>query len=172
MSHSYTATETRTFTVTHARHLASKVAADLMRMHRFYKSPSLATIDQYEQELVAFLQHGYMSGVTYGFKRHDKWIEPTVKYIAQEVMEQGLDDDPGRVQPGHNIQGSSFGSYMTYSAAWHALTHAEQEKFKNTLPFQRVGATEPTVTNGYFQSDKTYTSGGISLGRSSIRSYL
>ena len=29
MSYSFTATETKTFTLTHARHLAAKVAADL-----------------------------------------------------------------------------------------------------------------------------------------------
>ena len=33
MSYSFTATETKTFTLTHARHLAAKVAADLICSH-------------------------------------------------------------------------------------------------------------------------------------------
>ena len=37
---SYTITETTTFTVTHARHMAAKVSADLKRMQRFYGYPS------------------------------------------------------------------------------------------------------------------------------------
>lgn len=36
MSSSYTTTETKTFTLTHARHLAAKVATDLKRLQRFY----------------------------------------------------------------------------------------------------------------------------------------
>ena len=40
MSYSYTLSETRTFTVTHARHMAAKVATDLKRMQRLYGSPA------------------------------------------------------------------------------------------------------------------------------------
>ena len=36
MSYSFTATETKTFTLTHARHLAAKVTADLKRLQRLY----------------------------------------------------------------------------------------------------------------------------------------
>ena len=39
MSYSYTLTETTTFTVTHARHMAAKVATDLKRMQRLYGEP-------------------------------------------------------------------------------------------------------------------------------------
>lgn len=171
MSYSYTLSESQSFTITHARQLASKVAADLMRMNRLYGKPSIADIDEYEKEMVAFLHQGYLGTVTYGFKRDGKWIEPTVRYVATEISSQGLDDDPGRVRPGQNISGASFSSYLTYSAVWDALTTVEQEKFRATLPFKRVGAPEPGVANGYFASDKTYSSGGVSLGRSSIRSF-
>ena len=37
---SYTVSQTNTFTVTHARHMAAKVAADLKRMQRLYGQPS------------------------------------------------------------------------------------------------------------------------------------
>lgn len=172
VSYSTTFSETRSFTVTHARHLASKVATDLMRMHRFYQQPTKDSIDLFERELTALLQHGYLETVTYGFQRNGEWIEPTVQYTAAQLGAAGIDDDPGRVPPGMQIEGASFKSYLTYSRSWHALSQEEQDKFEASLPFQRTGAPEPTVAKGrYFQNDKTYSSGSVSLGRSSIRSY-
>lgn len=171
MSYSHTLSESRSFTITHARQLASKVAADLMRMHRLYGAPSIERVNQFEQELVAFLHHGYLDTVTYGFKRDGEWIEPSVRYVASEITTQGLDDDPGRVKPGHNVAGASFSSYLTYSSSWDRLTATEKSSFESALPLQRTGAPEPGVANGFFQNDKTYSAGGISLGRSSIRSF-
>ena len=40
MSYSYSLSESATFTVTHARDMAAKVATDLKRMQRFYRFPS------------------------------------------------------------------------------------------------------------------------------------
>ena len=44
MSSSFTLTETTTFTLTHARHMAAKVATDLKRLQRFYGRPGDAAI--------------------------------------------------------------------------------------------------------------------------------
>ena len=59
MSYSYSLSESETFTVTHARHMAAKVATDLKRMQRFYGSPSDSEITDYEAEVTAFLKAGY-----------------------------------------------------------------------------------------------------------------
>ena len=61
MSYSYTVpeTETRAFTVTHARHMAAKVATDLKRMQRLYGKPGDASIADYEAEITEFLKEGY-----------------------------------------------------------------------------------------------------------------
>src|ERR1700683_1385252 len=56
MSYSLTVSETETFTVTHARHMAAKVAADLKRMQRFYGSPSDSWIGHYEAEITHFMK--------------------------------------------------------------------------------------------------------------------
>ena len=40
MSTSFTITETTTFTLTHAKYMAAKVATDLKRMQRFYGAPN------------------------------------------------------------------------------------------------------------------------------------
>ncbi|NML17055.1 HORMA-1 domain-containing protein [Azohydromonas caseinilytica] len=172
MSYSFTATEAATFTVVHARHLAAKVKTDLKRMQRLYDKPSDADIDSYESEVVELLRCGYLGTVMYGFKRNDQWIEPTLRYTAQDLAAgvDAADDDPGKVRPGADVAGASFYSYLTYSAKWDSLNSQQQADFKESLAVQRTGAQAPNV-NGYFVTDRTYSSGGRSLGRDSVRSY-
>ena len=168
---SYTVSQTSTFTVTHARHIAAKVAADLKRMQRLYGQPSDVDITQYEAEVVELLKAGYLGTVTYGYRRDGQWIEPTLRYSAKDLA--GADeygDDPGKVRPGSNVAGATFYSYLTYSTAWSSLSSEQQETFKKSLPFQRSGAPEPTV-NGYLMPDRTYAAGGKALDRASVRSY-
>lgn len=170
MSYSFTATETKTFTLTHAKHLAAKVTADLKRLQRLYGDVSDERIAQFEGEATELLRQGYLRTVTYGFKRDGNWIEPTLRYTASDLANGGTDDDPGRVRPGINISGASFHSYLTYSSAWWALTLDQRAAIERQLPLQRTGQPEPQVS-GYFADDKTYSSGGRSLGRASVKSY-
>ncbi|MDK1389522.1 hypothetical protein QN224_29515 [Sinorhizobium sp. 8-89] len=171
MTLSYTITEVATFTVTHAKHMAAKVSADLKRIQRFYGAPSDASIAEYEAEVIALLNAGYLGTVTYGYRRNNEWIEPTLRYTAHELAEAAAnDDDPGRVRPGADIAGASFYSYLTYSAAWDRLSSDQQVAFKKTLRFFRGGASEPGVS-GYFADDRIYSSGGRSLNRASVRSW-
>lgn len=171
MSLSYTASSSNTFTVTHARHLAAKVATDLKRMQRLYGQPSDTDIASYETEVVELLRHGYLGTAFYGYRRDSKWIEPTLRYTAQDLASGTNDDDPGKVPPGRNIVGATFYSYLTYSSAWDLLSSAQQSAVKQALPFQRVGAPQPAVENGYFADDRAYSSGGRSLARASVRSF-
>lgn len=167
-SYSYTASET--FTVTHARHLAAKVATDLKRIQRFYPGgPSDRWIADYEAEAVALLKAGYLGTVTYGFKRNGLWIAPTLRYTASELAGD-VNDDPGRIRPGADVSGASFSSYLTYSSKWDGLSYADQDAFKKSLPFYRNGAAEPGVS-GRFVSDRAYSAGGRSLDRASVLSY-
>jgi hypothetical protein len=170
MSYSYTTTSTSTFTITHARHIAAKVAADLLRIQRFYNQPSTAMIADYETEVVELLRKGYLNEVTYGFRRDGQFIEPTLRYKASDLYGEGPDDDPGKVRPNADVSGASFYSFLTYSSAWHLLSSNEQAAFKLSLPFQRTTADEPGVS-GYLHHDKTYSAAGRALSRSSVRSY-
>lgn len=171
MSQSYTVSETTTFTVTHARHMAAKVATDLKRMQRLYGSPSDADISTYETEVIDLLKAGYLGVVTYGYRRNNDWIEPTQRYTAHDLAGAAAnDEDPGRIKPGADISGATFYSYLTYSAAWDKLTSDQKDAFKKTLPFYRGGAPEPGVT-GYFAEDRVYSSGGRALNRASVRSW-
>lgn len=170
-SFTYTYTDTVAFTHTHAVHLAAKVAADLKRMQRLYGSPSDADISSYEGEITGLLKAGYLGTVAYGYRRSGDWIEPTLRYTAQDLSGAAAnDDDPGRVRPGANITGASFYSYLTYSAAWDRLSDADKQRFKDGLPVLRNGAPEPGAA-GYFTTDKTYSSGGRALNRSSMRGW-
>ncbi len=172
MSYSFTATETKTFTLTHAKHLAAKVATDLKRIQRLYGHLSDTEIILFESEATELLRQGYLGTVTYGFKRDGGWIEPTLRYTAHELAQNGgADDDPGRVPPGKNVSGAVFYSYLTYSTAWDVLTPDQRATVKSLLPVQRLGASQPQVSNGYFDDDKTYSAGSRSLGRASVRSY-
>ena len=171
MSSSYTFTDTQTFTVTHARHMAAKVATDLKRMQRLYGKPSDASIADYEEEVIELLKAGMLGTVTYGYRRDDNWIEPTLQYTARDLAGiSANDDDPGRIRPGADVSDASFYSYLTHNAAWHGLSEKEREDFEERLPFKRSGAPEPGV-DGYLNTDRTYSSGGRALDRASVRSY-
>lgn len=168
---SYSFTESTTFTITHAKHMAAKIATDLKRMQRFYGQPYDWQIAEFEGEAAAMLKAGYLQDVTYGFQRNDQWIEPTLKYTAKDLAGGvASDDDPGRVLPGKDISGSAFGSFLNYTLAYFLLPESERNNFRDTLPMQRTTASEPTV-NGYLTSDRTYSAGGRALDRSSVRSY-
>ncbi len=166
---SYAYTNSQTFTITHAKQLAAKVATDLKRIQRLYNGgPNDDWISQYEEEVSQLLKYGYLNTVTYGFKRNDKWIIPTIKYTADELYAGNTDDDPGRVPVGADITGAYFTSFLTYSSKWFELTYDEREKFKEGLPFKRGHGNEPAA-DGYFSSDKTYSSGGKSINRSTLK---
>lgn len=171
MSYSFTSTESQSFTVTHAKHIASKVATDLKRIQRFYNSPNDHWIEEYEKELIEYLRKGYLKLVTYGFQKDGKWIEPTLQYTPKDLAGlSGTDDDPGRIRPGANVEGAHFTSYLIKNTAFYSATEAERSTFSGSLPFQRTGADEPGI-NGYLSADKTYSSGGKALERSIVKSY-
>lgn len=170
MSYSYTSTQTSTFTVTHARHLAAKVAADLKRMQRFYDEPSDKRIERYEREVIELMKGGYLKSVSYGFKRNGKWIPPQLTYTARDLASEGVNDDPGGVQPDEDVAGARFYSYLRYSRKWERLSQDEKEAVRNSIPVERGTAKEPG-TVGYYHRDRTYSAGGRALERGSLRSH-
>ena len=171
MTNSLTVSYSRTFTVTHARHLAAKVATDLKRMQRFYGRPSDRRINDYEAEVIELLKAGYLATVKYGFQRSGCWVPPTLLYTAHDLAAgAATDQDPGRVSPGADVRGAHFYSYLTYSQAWWQASPSEREAVEKRLPFRRESADEPGL-NGQFVADRYYSSGGRALNRSSLRSW-
>lgn len=171
MSFSYTNSNSNTFTITHAKRIGSKVAADLKRLQRFYQSPSDEMIVKYEDEIALFLKNGYLKQVSYGFQRDGNWIEPSLHYSAKDLNGWSEeDDDPGKIKPGADISGAQFYSFLVYSDKWWELSQAERDSFKDEVPINRSSANQPGV-DGYLVNDRTYSAGGKSLIRSVVKKY-
>ena len=171
MSTTYSIVNTKTFTITHARHIVAKIATDLKRMQRLYGDPSDREIAVLKNEAIVLLKAGVLGTVTYGYLRYGFWIEPTLTYTQKELAGISVnDDDPGRIRPGANIAGASFYSYLTYTLAWQNLNEYEKKAIKSCLPFERIEIDEPRI-NGYLNYDLTYSAGGRALDRATVRSF-
>jgi hypothetical protein len=166
----YTTTSTQTFSLTSAKYVASKVAADLRYMRALYGKPSESEIERWIEELVLWIHSGYLGTVTYGFKRNGNCVL-AVKYVADRAGNLTQDDTSGKVRPGVDVSGLPFYNYLTHSTTWAWLKSTQQAAFEATLPFQRTGAPEPGVEGGYWQEDRTYSADGGGVRRSTIRRF-
>ena len=168
---SYTTSNTisDTFTIAHARRIASKVATDLLRFRRFYESPSSKWIDMYEEELTVLLKYDAVDTVIYGFLRNKHWTMASARYVALPGGSIYVDDDPGKIRPGLDVRNAHFTSFLTYSSRWRSLTAAARAQIKNELPFQRVSRSSSGLETGYWAGDRNYFAGGRGLGRSTVR---
>lgn len=168
MSSSYTDTTTETFTILHARHLASKVATDLQKFHRFYNGqPSLEWIEKYEKELTVLLKYKAVSSVVYGFKRNGKWTEAAVQYTVTADGTLVSNDDPGKIRPGLDITDAAFTSFLHWNTSH--LSTDESAALDKELPFSRDTTDVPQLEAGYWANDLNYAAGGRSLGRATVK---
>jgi hypothetical protein len=163
MTTTQTFSSTATFTVTHAKYLVSKIAADLRQMQLFYGSPSDLWIERYVTEAVVLLLGGYLKCVTYGFRRNGQWVV-ALKYDAHVGGALLNDDRAGRVKPGVNVLGASWGSFLEHSTKFLTLSGADRERVEAFLPFERGHGEEPRV-GGSWMADRSYSNGGVSLQR-------
>ncbi len=165
---STTYTTSSTFTRTHARYLASKVAADLRQMRLFYGRPSDTDIDDYVEELTELLVGGYLYSVDYGFRRDDCWVVALNYFVENGVLV--ADERAGRVPRGANVNGAGWYSHLRYSSKWLALSESERKRIENSIPIKRVTASEPQLGAGnVWVEDKTYTNGGTSIRRRTLK---
>lgn len=163
-----TFTTTTTFTRTHAREIASRVATDLRLMHRYYDGrPSLEAIDDYETEFVELLVAGYLYRSEYGFKRNGSRIV-SVRYTVRPGSEEP--DRAGSVPATTDVSGAAFFSFLEYSSAFENLSSEEKKVVKGTLPFQRTFGSAPGNGSGYWSTDKTYGAGGVVASRETFKS--
>jgi hypothetical protein len=165
---SNTFTTSRTFTITHARYVTSKVAADLRQLHAFYGRPSEGAIDDYAEEAALLLRDGYLERVDYGFQRDDRWVL-LLRYLARSDGTL-TDENAGRVPAGVDIIGTSFSSYLTNTSRYFALSAAEREAVDAILPIRRSHGAESGFVSGTWAGDRSYSSGGTGVQRSIFRS--
>lgn len=169
MTSTYTQTETRSFTITEARHVAAKIASDLNLMNAYYSNPSIEDIEKYKDEAAQYIAKRYLRSVEYGYKK-DGAVIFSLKYTAKSDGTLSTDDRPGKIPSNLNMNGASFYSYLRHSFAFDNLSDAERAAFKSGLPIQRVSASEPALTNnGYWEKTHTYSKNGEGVEREVFR---
>jgi hypothetical protein len=166
MTFSYT--KTATFTIVHARYLASKVAADMHLCAHYYGKPSEAQIRDYAEELAQYLNEGYLKEYEFGFEKNDKRIV-CWRYTVDTNGLLTSDDRAGKVLPYVDTKGAFFFNYLTQNSRFFQLSSDEQASFKAGLPVQRVFGDPPSDGAGYWTSDRNYFSGGCGLNRQTFQ---
>lgn len=167
----FTHTASATFTITHAKHLASKIAADLNACSRLHGQPSVAEVESYNEELVELLRYGYLSQYEFGFKRDGK----RVLSWSYEVSSSGnieTDERAGKMSAYVDLDGTTFFNYAWYSSEYNALTSEQRSTFKGSHPVNRTSGDPPSDGVGSWSStEKNYSAGGTGVSRRSFRSY-
>ena len=79
-----TLTQTTTFNRSHARYVATKVAADLRRMQHLYGWPTDRVIEDLIEEITEMLALDYLKTVEIGFERDGKRVL-SLKYESRRV---------------------------------------------------------------------------------------
>jgi hypothetical protein len=166
MSFSYT--RTASFTIVHARYLASKAAADMHLCAHYYGKPSEELIRQYAEELAQYLNAGYVEEYEFGFKKNNQRIV-TWRYKVDVNGALTTDDRPGKVVPFVDIAGAAFFNFLSPNAQFFRLTNAQQASFEAELPFRRLVGEAPSDGRGYWTSDRNYFSGGQGLSRQTFQ---
>ena len=161
---STTFTMTASFTRTHARYLASKVAADLRQMQCFHGRPSDTEIEEYIAELTELIVGGYLASVEYGFQKDNGWVV-ALRYVVLSDGTLSQDERAGRVSPFTDVSGARWYSYLRHSDKWLSLSSSERQQVEKAIPVKRAGAPEPNTGTGYWVPQKVYSTNGVGLTR-------
>lgn len=159
-----TGTRTAAFTITHARYVGAKIGADLRLLNGLYGNPPLAWVDDFAEEAALLLRDGYLRTVDYGFKDgYDTW-RLRLRYTATTGGHLA-DDRPGKLPSAVAVAGYDFCSYLTYTAAYQALSTAERTAVRQSLPVSRVEAAEPSTGLGSTTYGHGYARNGSGVSR-------
>ena len=168
MQMTHTTTKSTTFTITNARYLASKVAADMHLCAQYYGRPSETDIRAYAEELAQYINEGYIAEYEFGFKKNEKRLV-TWRYKVDASGVLTTDDRPGKVVAHVDIAGATYYNYLTQNSSFFSLSSEAQANFKSGLPVTRVNCDPPSDGNGYWTSDRNYYSSGQGLGRQTFQ---
>ncbi len=168
MTTSYSYTTSETFTIADVRRLAAKVVADMHQCQQFYGSPSNEKIDNYKEELIVLLFGGYVESYEFGFQTKDERRVVSWSYAVGPSgnLEGGRS---GGLFPSADISDAVTFNFLSYNSKWFALSNAERDKIKASYPVQRVDGSLPQDGNGYWDSSRCYTSGGVAVTRKEFR---
>lgn len=167
MTSSYSTSES--FTLTHAKYLASKVVSDLYQCSRLYGQPSKAAVSNYEGELVVMLSAGYVEDYEFGFKKSDERIVSWRYSVSSGGDLVGGDDRSGGLYARASVVGATYFNFMSYSGAWFALTEAQRTAVKSKHSVNRTTGSLPSDGAGTWQIDRSYSSAGVAIERKTFR---
>lgn len=169
MTNTFTITSTSTFTRTSAQYIASKVAADLRRLSRFYGRPSDGDTNNYYNELVEYLLHDFLDSVEYGFVQNNQRIV-SLKYVVQS--NGGLSDNhAGGVYARAVFSGASWFSFLSANYNWSNASQEDRDRFYEKLPFIRQAGTAPSDGQGVWTIDRSYSTDGKGTQRQIFKPY-
>lgn len=168
MSFTMTRTASESFTLTHAKYLASKVTSDMWRCQQLYGKPSADDINNYGTELALLLRDGHVASYEFGFQTDDKRVL-SWRYAVDTSGDLIGDERPGKIVSGVDISQAKWFNFLTYSAKWGNLSAEEKTKINEGLPINRIDGFPPKDGNGYWQTDHSYSSKGAALSRSTFR---
>lgn len=172
-----TTTRTRSSTYTHAdvKHVNWKIRSDLMRLRGLYAHViSRLTRDYIEDlsgDLYLWVYSGYATAITFNF--HEAGSDKRRFAIRYRIARDGSissDDDPGGLKY-HELGQISFTPSVTYSETFRALSAEEQDAFRSTLSLWWGAATPMRDGDGYWRSDRSYSSNGFGASRKVFQPY-
>lgn len=164
MSYSYS----ESFTIAHARHLASKVVSDLYQCSLLYDRPGLERINAYQEELIVLLAGGYVEAYEFGFKKNGGRVLSWY-YTVGPAGDLQSDSRSGSLKRGVYVTDAEYFNFLTYSNSWSNLGPAEKATVEEKLPFQRPSGSAPADGNGYWEAEHGYTAGGVLVQRKAFR---
>jgi len=159
------------FTIVNARHLSSKVAADMHICAQYYGEPGEQQVRNLAEELAQYLNERYIEEYEFGFKKDEKRII-TWRYKVDENGLISTDDRAGKITPYVDITGASYFNFLTQNSRFFQLSTVQQTQFKAALPVQRTGGYPPSDGSGYWVADRNYFSGGSGLNRQTFQPLL
>jgi len=165
-----TFTKASTFTIIHARYLASKAAADMHLCAQYYGKPSEQEIREYAEELAQYLNAGYLEEYEFGFTKHGKRIV-TWRYKVDANGNLTTDDRPGKVVPYVDITGAAYFNYLTQNSRFFDLSQQARADFRARLTVQRTFGDPPADGAGYWTWDRNYFSGGCGFSRRTFQPF-
>ena len=157
MTGTYTSTETKTSTFTHAKKVAANIAADLeiLREACGADEPSDREIKNYELEATIMLYCGHWNEVQYGYRTSAGWIAgAALKYVvvSGQMVKKS---DPGGIR-GVNVGSASFYSFSRSN------DNPIPPRLERELPWNRSYGQEP---NGRWREGRSYSNGSIGVTR-------
>jgi len=169
MSISSSFTLSDTFTRTHARKLASKVASDMHQCNRLYgRGPSDAEIQAYMDELVAMLSGAYLLAYEFGFQTGSERRVVSWQYqvTASGQLEGGRS---GGLYATADLNGTSMFNVLTPSTEWRILSPGDKAKVNAEHAVTRTIGDGPVDGTGYWATSREYAAGGVSITRREFR---